>query len=216
MLKVCRSCGIEKLLSAFSRKAKNKDGLQDQCKPCVTEYLAGYVAANKERLKAVSAAYYQAHKTKHLAQSKAYAEKNKERLATLAREHYKANREKRLVAAAARYAAKGEEIRAKQVARNAANPEKRRAIDNRMRAKREAAPGSFTAEDVKRLMALQKGKCVGCRCDIRKTYHVDHILALARGGTNDRLNLQLLCPHCNKSKLARPAVEFMQRKGFLL
>lgn len=30
--------------------------------------------------------------------------------------------------------------------------------------------------------------------------HVDHIVPLARGGTDERSNLQALCARCNKSK----------------
>ena len=30
--------------------------------------------------------------------------------------------------------------------------------------------------------------------------HIDHIVPLARGGTNDLVNLQLLCAECNQKK----------------
>lgn len=39
---------------------------------------------------------------------------------------------------------------------------------------------------------------------------------LARGGTNQRTNLQLLCPPCNLSKSAKDPIDFMQSRGFLL
>ena len=42
------------------------------------------------------------------------------------------------------------------------------------------------------------------------------IKPLARGGTNQRTNLQLLCPPCNLSKSAKDPIDFMQSRGFLL
>lgn len=189
---------------------------QPENKEKMRAYLAEYCERNAEKLKAAKAANYQANKAKRNAASKAYAERNKELVSEQGRARYEANRERLKAAAAARYAENGEEIRAKQIARHAARPERRRAVDQRMRAKRMSAPGSHTAADIKALMKLQRGLCVGCRCDIRVDFHVDHIEPLAKGGSNDRTNLQLLCPTCNRSKHARSPVEFMQSRGFLL
>ena len=46
----------------------------------------------------------------------------------------------------------------------------------------------------------QRWKCNHCGKDIRDENHVDHILPLAKGGSNDMDNLQLLCPPCNLRK----------------
>lgn len=76
--------------------------------------------------------------------------------------------------------------------------------------------GSHTADDVQWLLKTQKYKCAVCRCDISNGYHVDHIEPLVRGGSNDKTNLQVLCPTCNNQKHAADPIDFMQRKGFLL
>lgn len=47
-------------------------------------------------------------------------------------------------------------------------------------------------------------------------YHVDHIQPLALGGSNDKTNLQLLCPTCNTKKSAKHPIDFMQSRGLLL
>jgi 5-methylcytosine-specific restriction enzyme A len=39
--------------------------------------------------------------------------------------------------------------------------------------------------------------------ETEKPLHVDHIIPVARGGSNDRHNLQTLCETCNTSKGAR-------------
>ena len=55
------------------------------------------------------------------------------------------------------------------------------------------------------LLARDRGKCAGCGVDIvqelREDGHIDHMFALARGGCNDLVNLQLLCSGCNLKKV---------------
>ena len=63
---------------------------------------------------------------------------------------------------------------------------------------------------------LQQWRCSVCRCDIRKKFHVDHVMPLARGGQHEPMNLQLLCPTCNVRKSAKDPIRFMQERGFLL
>jgi 5-methylcytosine-specific restriction endonuclease McrA len=41
-------------------------------------------------------------------------------------------------------------------------------------------------------------------------------MPLKAGGTNDILNIQLLCKPCNLSKGAKHPIDFMQQRGFLL
>ena len=52
-----------------------------------------------------------------------------------------------------------------------------------------------------------RGKCAACGIgivqELREEGHVDHIFAIAAGGCNDLVNLQLLCSNCNRKKLDR-------------
>lgn len=132
---------------------------------------------------------------------------------------------------AVRYAEKRDEIQAQRLgyrsanrhlAReytkewSAANPLKRKAAKQAYRARKRGADGAHTGEDIATLLTLQKGRCAMCADDIKKTFQVDHIVPLAMGGTNDRLNLQLLCGSCNASKGARDPLLVAQRLGRLL
>lgn len=76
--------------------------------------------------------------------------------------------------------------------------------------------GTHTASDIRKLKKLQKNQCAICKTSINAGFHVDHVFPIARGGTNDINNLQILCETCNTSKGAKDPIEFMQSKGFLI
>jgi hypothetical protein len=60
---------------------------------------------------------------------------------------------------------------------------------------------------VKAVVARDQGACADCGINItfrlEATQHIDHIVPLARGGTNNLSNLQLLCEPCNLKKGAQ-------------
>jgi len=98
-----------------------------------------------------------------------------------------------------------------------ANPDKMRVLKSTQRARKRNATGIVSRDIVAKLMTLQRGQCAVCRCDLRKEKtHLDHIEPLALGGAHDDKNMQLLCKPCNLSKHAKPPIEFMQSRGFLL
>mgnify|MGYP001565145338 CR=1 FL=1 len=112
-----------------------------------------------------------------------------------------------------------------------ANPEKMRAygrsyyqrnrehfrakVRNRY-ARQAAAKGRHTAADIQQILKAQRGCCAYCREKLGKKRHVDHILALANGGSNDPANLQILCGPCNLSKGTKHPLHFARELGMLL
>lgn len=91
----------------------------------------------------------------------------------------------------------------------AANQRKRRA---RLR----KALGNHTLAEVAAILKAQCGRCIYCFRLLEDDYHVDHIMPLARGGSNDRSNIQVTCEECNHKKYARDPFEFAQSLGRLL
>jgi 5-methylcytosine-specific restriction endonuclease McrA len=55
---------------------------------------------------------------------------------------------------------------------------------------------------MKRLVFARDGRV--CRkCGATNRLEIDHIIPIARGGTNEPDNLQVLCRHCNAKKWAK-------------
>lgn len=99
---------------------------------------------------------------------------------------------------------------------NAANLPRLATIARNRRARQRQSGETHTQADIASILSAQRGKCGYCRMKLGKRYHVDHIVPLARGGSNARRNLQILCVPCNKSKSAKDPIDFAQSKGLLL
>ena len=142
--------------------------------------------------------WYQKNKDK---KAKSYQESKdsiKERKAKAAKIYYEKNKE-RLLARQKEYYKKNKEKWSEKA-------HKRRSL---------GLASHFKVADIKKLKDLQKSKCPVCKQHLAN-HHIDHIVPLSRGGTNDFGNLQLLCPACNLNKHAKDPVKFMQSKGYLL
>lgn len=94
-----------------------------------------------------------------------------------------------------------------------ANPDKVREFAQ-SRSRRQA--GRLPSGTIKRLGDLQRWKCAICAISVRRRYHLDHVVPLARGGEHAPRNLQLLCPPCNVRKNAKDPIDHMRSLGRLL
>ncbi len=197
-LKVCRECGMIKLLKDYCADSKSRDRLRYECKTCQRAYHKSaygqalalnrsrkYAAANRPKRRAAYRDWYRENTSRALAASKKWASENPERRKQLRREWYLANREQELVRASSDAA------------------------------RRKGAEGFYTREDIDRIFKQQRGQCACCGEKLNH-YHKDHIIPVSKKGTNWARNIQLLCEFCNLSKKDRDPVEFMQSRGMLL
>lgn len=169
--------------------------------PAVAAYKANWRAKNRPRL---------------LAKDAEYRRTNAERLSEGKKNCYRRKRDEYLERGAEYRRKNADDIRARRQAQKAENPEKFRAWDRVKRAKRRDTTGRHTANDVADIKRRQKHRCGYCRVRLGAKYHVDHIVALSRGGSNDRRNLQILCQPCNQAKHAHDPIDFARKQGMLL
>jgi hypothetical protein len=70
------------------------------------------------------------------------------------------------------------------------------------------APGTHTAEDVQAQYDRQKGRCYYCHKKLDDKYHIDHVIPLAKGGSDGPENLVVACQFCNLSKHDKHPMDF--------
>jgi len=195
------------------------------------KYAAAYHLANKEKLLQQSreryyrrreevlarqAEWYQANREHALARDKVYREKNKKRIAERKIEYHKQNAEKINARSREWEAGNKERAAAAKKAWKAANPDAVRAHKQRRRERAKLVGGSLSGSIIPRLRVLQKERCAICYQPLCGDEHLDHIVPLSLGGTNEDFNVQLTHGRCNMQKHAKHPVDFMQTRGKLL
>lgn len=96
------------------------------------------------------------------------------------------------------------------------NPKKKRAINSNRRSRSKNAYEKITGHDVENILISQNYKCAYCRKSVKKNYHLDHIIPLAKNGQNNRKNIQATCPTCNARKHAKDPITFARELGKLI
>lgn len=201
-MKTCRKCGVDKPVSDFNKRERNRDGLDTRCRECGRIASAAWRVANPERASAAVAAWHAAHPESNRAASARYRARNPEK-----RKAIKAKWE----------ASNPEKMKAARANWRASNPEALRIHSQNRRARSRASAGRLSKGLADRLFTLQRGKCAcGCKQPLGDDYHLDHRMPLALGGTNTDDNMQLLTATCNMQKNAKHPVDFMQQRGFLI
>jgi hypothetical protein len=84
------------------------------------------------------------------------------------------------------------------------------------RVRQAGASGRYSDDDLLAILKAQRGKCAYCKKDIKKVFEVDHIIPVAKGGSNARRNIQLTCVHHNRSKGAKDPLDFARSLNLLL
>lgn len=201
-VKRCSKCGNEKTIECFAAHRTTRDRLRPECKACHNLAATQWQRANKEKV---------------AARDKRYKERNRDKLNARRREYYAKAHSKVRATMNAWVEKNREKVRQKTRQWQHENKEKYLAIMRMVNAGRRFAEVTKANKPkiIEQLKVNQKGKCAACRCVLER-FHIDHIMPIKRGGTNDPDNLQLLCVTCNCRKKDRHPVEFMQSQGYLL
>jgi 5-methylcytosine-specific restriction endonuclease McrA len=187
------------------RKALRKENWER-----VREQERAYRAADPEKFRERGRRDYYKNRESYIANSKRWREENPEKCKEyLERVGYQKNREW-IANNKERYDEWYKEWRRNNKDRIYAHISKRRAL------KKESS-GQYTAEESNAILAAQGHKCANCNADLRKVKrHIDHIIPLSKGGTNDKKNIQWLCQTCNLKKNDKDPLAFAREQGRLL
>jgi len=181
------------------------------------EYQREWRLRNIEAARERDRAYYKANPERGREATNRWRDKNREAARAANSQWYKDNPDKRRALGKRKYQNNGERIKARNTEWRNANPEVISARDNRRRARILNAPGRHTGADLVAILKAQNHQCAYCKSNLRKVRkHLDHIVPLSRGGSNDKANLQYTCEPCNLSKKDKDPLDFARSRGLLL
>ena len=182
-MKQCTSCKqfFPATTEFFHTNNQQASGLHPRCKTCRAKERSARYEINGEAERAQMREYAKEHskeavnrvanwREENPESRKEFRERHKDRLRQIDREYVKNH----LDAFAVR------------------NRNRRAAVRN--------SEGTHTLEDIHQLYKEQNGNCAYCGVSLGNKYHVDHIVPIARGGSNYPSNLALACADCNLSK----------------
>lgn len=158
----------------------------------VQAYVERYHKQNIERRAEIFKVWYEKNKSNQRRKALAVRNGDIERARAKCREWCERNKERR-----------------KQYKRD--NAMRYRAAWQRRRARVKSAEGVWGPADIKKILIHQDGRCAYCSDLLGPDFQVDHVIPLAKGGSNWPSNLAVACPACNRKKNVRTDMKPLSR-----
>lgn len=217
--KHCSKCGVEypATLEYFNKHKTCKYGVTSTCKSCIAEWHREHRNTPEQKLKdnATSKRWYESNKNKKHEQyevnklnpewveakrvrshiyylTDAYKEKERTRNRTPSRRIYR-------------------NVYMIDWRKRPGNDLYSRVMCARRRARVAQSQDHHTKKDIEKQLMSQKNMCWWCGCRLTDDYHIDHRIALSKGGSNSANNICISCPVCNLRKQDKMPWEFNGR-----
>lgn len=180
--------------------AYHKQYYQDRKEPTLGQ-MKQYYQVHSERIRKRVKRYRDANREQVIERERRYHTANREQLAERRRQQYKEHREHYLAQKKRDHEKHKEQHYASQKLYRKTERGRliHRALWHKREARKKAIGGSYTAQQIQDLLKRQKRKCYYCHKRLEK-YHVEHVIPLSRGGSNDISNIVIACPTCNMRK----------------
>lgn len=162
-MKICSACKTEKTETEFGVCRSNPDGLNYVCKACLRKRSAKYRASNAEAIRRYQAKYRAEHKDRIALQSKMWSACHRDRINNQKKQRRKLN---------------PEQFRAEH-----------KAAKHRRRARIKEQGGSYTPSQLQTCLRYFDYCCAYSGDPLEPEYHIDHVVALSQGGSNDINNI---------------------------
>lgn len=173
----CKNPWLPATTEYFYSHNEGKGGLRPDCKVCWRARVKARKLAHPEEYIARSKADYKAHAAERRAKQLLYMQTHPDQHREWSNAHVEEQRAYRRL-----------------------NAHILRTNTRNRYARKKGNGGTHTHEDIQAQYKRQKGKCYYCHTKVGKNYHVDHVVPISRGGTNDISNLVIACAQCNLSK----------------
>ncbi len=182
----------------------------------VSAWSKKWAAANQDKKRE----NYLVNREKFISRAKKWKTANPAKAIAATRKWQKSNAKRYAKYHKERYAEKTDLILAINKKWRLSNPEKVHSYRRNRHAKVQGNGGSHTGEDIIDIIKMQGNKCAYfsyCGTEVTsRNRHVDHIIPISAGGSNNRSNLQVLCRSCNLTKAAKDPILYCQSLGWLL
>lgn len=190
--RMCSNCHIEydATTENFRKQKAGKYGLSSWCKKCLADYQRSYLAIPK-------------NKKHHADYQREYVSSHPDYVARERELDRKRKADKR--ASGVAY------ILWNEWANTPQGKLYKRAKAVRRKRNMKLAGGHVSAADIRLQVKSQKNKCWWCGKTIGDEYHIDHVLPISRGGSNNPNNIVISCPKCNLSKGDKLPTEWIGR-----
>lgn len=178
------------------------------------EYARQYAAEHPEAVKKTQRRWYLTHQEEALANARRYRTEHGDKVRETNQRCYKKHADARREYQRRLRIENPQAVKEVQQRYSKNHPEANRANQHRRRLKHNGE--HFTAKDVALQIKAQTDKRGGLHCwwcgkVIESSYHIDHVIPLSRGGTNNAANIVIAHAKCNSEKYNKTPAEFMGR-----